>query len=136
MTKLEIAALYAGLNIILLLVLAIRVTLARRQQKVSFGDGGNPIVLRAMRAHGNAAEFVPAAIGALLFLALLDPVPAWVLQLLGGAFLLGRISHAFAITTYHGPPPGPGRAFGVLLTWASYLGFGVALIWGAAAATL
>src|SRR5262245_16386172 len=136
MTKLEIAALYAGLNLILLLVLAVRVTIARREQKVSFGDGGNPVVLRAMRAHGNAAEYVPAAIGALLFLALLDPVPVWAMHALGAGFTIGRVSHGFAVTTYQGPPPGPGRAFGMLLTWASYLGFAVALIWGAVAATL
>jgi uncharacterized membrane protein YecN with MAPEG domain len=136
MTKLEIAALYAGINLILLLVLAVRVTLARRAQKVSFGDGGNPVVLRAMRAHGNASEYVPAAIGALLFMALLDPITAWAMHLIGGAFTIGRIAHAFAITTYTGPPPGPGRAVGTILTWASFLGFGVSLIWGAVAATL
>jgi uncharacterized membrane protein YecN with MAPEG domain len=136
MTKLEIAALYTGLNIILLLVLAVRVTIARREHKVSFGDGGNPVVLRAMRAHGNAAEYVPAAVAALLFLALLDPIPVWLMHLLGGGFTIGRIAHGFAITTYQGPPPGPGRVFGATLTWGAYLGFGVALIWGAVAATL
>lgn len=136
MTKLEIAALYAGINILLLLFLAVRVTFARRANKVSFGDGGNPAVLRAMRAHGNAAEFIPAALVGLFFMAWLDAVPLWAMHVLGGGFTLGRLIHAYAITSYQGPPPGPGRAAGVMLTWAAYLGFGLVLIWAALSASM
>jgi uncharacterized protein len=136
MTKLEIAALYAGINILLLLFLAVQVTLARRANKVSFGDGGNPAVLRAMRAHGNAAEFIPAALVGLFFMAWLDAVPLWAMHVLGGGFTLGRLIHAYAITSYQGPPPGPGRAAGTMLTWAAYLGFGLVLIWSATGARM
>ncbi|MEJ0023776.1 MAG: MAPEG family protein [Alphaproteobacteria bacterium] len=63
MTKLEIAALYAAINVVLLVVLIFRVVAARRANRVSLGDGGKPALLRAIRAHGNAAETIPVAIG-------------------------------------------------------------------------
>src|SRR5262245_44966768 len=98
MTKLEIAALYSGLNILILVVLVLRVVNARRANRVSLGDGGNPALLRAIRAHGNAAETIPVAIGAMLFAALLDPIPAWLLHLLAAGFTLGRFAHAYGVS--------------------------------------
>jgi uncharacterized protein len=137
-TKLEIAAFFSGINVLILLVTAFRVSLARRAAKISMGDGGDPKVQRAIRAHGNAAENIPAAMAALLFLALLDEqsVPLWSLYLLGGAFTLGRVLHAYGITNHEGPPPGVMRPAGMMLTYASLAGFALTLIWGAVAPTL
>jgi uncharacterized membrane protein YecN with MAPEG domain len=44
---------------LLLVGLAGRVSLLRVRHKVSFGDGGNPALMRAMRTHGNTAEHAP-----------------------------------------------------------------------------
>jgi uncharacterized membrane protein YecN with MAPEG domain len=44
---------------LLLVGLAGRVSLLRVRHKVSFGDGANPALLRAMRTHGNTAEHAP-----------------------------------------------------------------------------
>ena len=58
-----IAALYAGLIGLLLLALAARISGLRRQRKIGLGDGGDPLLLRAIRAHGNTVEWgVPAIV--------------------------------------------------------------------------
>lgn len=44
---------------LLLVGLASRVSLLRLRHKVTFGDGGNPALLRAIRTHGNTAEHAP-----------------------------------------------------------------------------
>ena len=44
---------------LLLVGLASRISLLRVRHKVSFGDGGNPALLRAIRTHGNTAEHAP-----------------------------------------------------------------------------
>ena len=45
-----ITLLYAGLLSLWLLVLSVRV-IAIRSQGISLGDGGNPVLLRRIRAH-------------------------------------------------------------------------------------
>jgi len=44
---------------LLLVALASRVSMLRLTQKVAFGDGGNPALMRAIRTHGNTAEHAP-----------------------------------------------------------------------------
>lgn len=131
MTKLEIAAIYSAINVLILVVLIVRVVMARRANRVALGDGGKPDLLRAVRAHGNAAETMPVAIGALLFLVYLDSVPAWTVHLLGGAFTLGRIVHGYGVSTFTGIGPGQGRMIGMTLTLLSLVGFALALLYGA-----
>ncbi len=60
MTSTQAVALYAGLNIALLVLLAIRVVGRRRSAQVSVGDGGDEDLALRIRTHGNAAEYVPA----------------------------------------------------------------------------
>ena len=55
------AALWVGLHLILLLVLSLLVVRQRRRHKVALGDGGVPELAQAIRAFGNATEYVPAA---------------------------------------------------------------------------
>ena len=69
------AALYAGLNALLLMVLAMRVVRRRRAGSISLGDGGDADLNRAMRAHGNAAETMPLAL-ILITIAALAGAPA------------------------------------------------------------
>ena len=57
--SLTITALYTGLFILLLLALAANVVRNRLSGHVSLGDGGNPSLQKAVRAHGNATEYVP-----------------------------------------------------------------------------
>lgn len=87
------AALYAGLNALLLMTLALRVVRRRRAQAISLGDGGSADLNRAMRAHGNAAETIPTAL-ALIILAALVGAPAVAIHALGVLLTAGRLLHA------------------------------------------
>ena len=116
MLRLEIAALYAGVNILILLVLAVLVVLGRRKHKITLGDGGNEDFCRAVRAHANAAEYIPAGIVGIVLLALLDPAtsPLWLLHAAGISLTLGRILHGIGL---HTGVLNAGRMFGMVLTW-------------------
>ena len=127
MLRLEVAALYAGVNILILLVLAVLVVSGRRKHKITLGDGGNEVFTRAVRAHANAAEYIPAGLVGILILALMDPAsPLWLLHAAGISLTLGRILHGFGL---HTGVLNFGRMFGVVLTWLSYLLIGGGLIW-------
>lgn len=124
MTGAEAVALWSGSMLLLLVVLGIRVALARRSGKVLLGDGGNEAVLLSSRVFGNAAEYIPAAIGALIVLALLG-MPAGVLHILGGLLFLGRLIHAVTLST---KAVTGGRILGMTLTWLPLLAAGLMLI--------
>jgi len=124
MTGLEAAGLYIGLNLLLLIYLALRVVGQRRKTRTSIGDGGHPDLALAIRVHGNAAEYVPAAIGGLLALALLD-APVWAVHALGGLLTVARLAHAVGF----GAGILVGRQLGTVLTWVSLIVLGGALIY-------
>ena len=65
------------------------------------------------RVFGNAAEYIPVAVGALTVLTLLG-MPVYVLHILGGLLLLGRVIHAASLSTVK---PTIGRVIGMSLTW-------------------
>lgn len=127
MTKLDWASVYTGVNLLILFFLAFGVVRARQKHKVSLGDGGNTAVLQAMRAHGNATEYIPAALVGLGLMAILEPVPVLFVQVLGGIFTLGRILHGFGLSTNGGLSFG--RTLGIISTWLAFLGIGGVLIW-------
>jgi uncharacterized membrane protein YecN with MAPEG domain len=127
MLRLEIAALYAGVNILILLVLAVLVMLGRRKHKIVLGEGANEAFTRAVRAHANAAEYIPTALVGLTLLALFDPAtPMWLLHAAGASLTIGRILHGYGL---HTGTLNFGRMFGMVLTWLSYLLIGGGLIW-------
>ncbi|WP_135213320.1 MAPEG family protein [Vitreimonas flagellata] len=126
MLRLEIAALYAGVNILILLVLAVLVVAGRRKHKITLGDGGNADFNRAVRAHANAAEYIPAGLVGIVVLALMEPAsPLWLLHAAGISLTVGRILHGAGL---HAGTLNFGRMFGMILTWVSYLLIGGGLI--------
>jgi uncharacterized protein len=126
MLRLEIAALYAGVNILILLVLAVLVVAGRRKHKITLGDGGNSDFNRAVRAHANAAEYIPAGLVGIVVLALMEPAsPLWLLHAAGISLTAGRILHGVGL---HAGTLNFGRMFGMILTWLSYLLIGGGLI--------
>ncbi len=126
MLRLEIAALYAGVNILILLVLAVLVVAGRRKHKITLGDGGNADFNRAVRAHANAAEYIPAGLVGIVVLALMEPAsPLWLLHAAGISLTVGRILHGVGL---HAGTLNFGRMFGMILTWVSYLLIGGGLI--------
>ena len=58
----SITALYAGLLALIFVALGINVTVHRVKLSVPLGDRGNSQMLRMMRLHGNAAEYIPLAV--------------------------------------------------------------------------
>jgi uncharacterized membrane protein YecN with MAPEG domain len=119
------AALWAGLLILLLLVLSILVVRQRQRHGVMIGDGGVEAVLLAGRAFGNATEYVPAGLAALAILALSGAHPL-VVHGMGLLLLLGRLAHAWGLSTSAGLSFG--RSAGMILTWVAFLIGGVLLL--------
>ena len=127
MPLLETAALYVSANIFILLVLAVLVMMGRRKHKIVLGEGANEAFTRAVRAHANAAEYIPAGLVGLVTLALFDPAtPIWLLHAAGISLTLGRILHGYGL---HTGAFNFGRVGGILLTWLSYLLIGGGLLY-------
>jgi hypothetical protein len=78
--EIPVTAALAAFTGLLMVGLASRVSVLRFGQKIPFGDGGNPALMRAIRTHGNTAEHAPI----FLLLAL-----AWELTRGATAFLVG-----------------------------------------------
>jgi hypothetical protein len=111
---LPITACYAALLGGLFVLLSIRVIQARRRYQVALG-APHRIVERAVRAHGNCAEYAPIA---LILLALLEGLglPGWWLHALGTALVAGRVAHAWGISQE--PEVMRWRSLGMGLTFA------------------
>lgn len=134
MLRLEIAAIYAGVNILILLALSYLVVMQRRSRNITLGDGGSQDFNRAIRAHANAAEYVPAALVGIVLLALLEPAaPLWLLHASGISLTAGRLLHGFGL---HAGTYNFGRVGGVVLTWTAYLLTGAGLIYAGLAQQL
>jgi uncharacterized membrane protein YecN with MAPEG domain len=109
----HITALHAGLLTGLFILLTLRVFAVRAPSGVMLGTGGNRALERAVRVHGNFAEYVPLfLIG--LALAEFCGAPGWALHGAGAAMLAGRALHALGIGRE--PDIVPLRAAGILLT--------------------
>ena len=113
-----ITALWAGLLGLLSLALAMNVVRSRVSENVIFGDGGVTLVQQRIRVHGNFIEYVPLALVLLLVLEL-NGTSALVLNVLGGGLFVGRLLHAFGLTTNTGTSPG--RFAGTVVTWLAIL---------------
>jgi uncharacterized protein len=127
LTKLEWAAVFAGLNILIHIALTFGVIRARQKHKILLGDGGNPDMLRAIRAHGNATETIPLGVAALILLAILDAVPLLGLLVVGGLLTVGRFLHAIGLSGTSGVSFG--RAVGTLATGFALIGAAGLLLW-------
>jgi uncharacterized membrane protein YecN with MAPEG domain len=119
------AALWVGLHLILLLVLSVLVVRQRRNHGVVLGDAAIPELTQAVRAFGNATEYVPAGLIAIAVLAIVG-APPMVVHLTGFVLLAGRVSHAIGLSRSGGASIL--RSAGVILTWLAYILGGVALI--------
>jgi hypothetical protein len=122
---LDVTALYAGLNALLLLVLAGLVVRQRQKYEVGLGYGGQEDLERAARAMGNLTEYLPTALIVLVVLEVSGFADIW-LHVLGSLFTLGRIAHAVGLSSTSGRSVG--RMFGILATWAYYLIGGMACL--------
>ncbi|MDX1291289.1 MAG: MAPEG family protein [Hyphomonas sp.] len=128
MTSLEVAGIYVGVNMLLLIYLAFRVVSVRQSAKVSIGSGGNETLELRTRVHGNATEYVPSMLVGLVVAALMG-LPGWAIHVAGGMFTLGRVMHMIGL----GGTIMPMRAGGILLSWISMVLVALAIIYHAVA---
>jgi uncharacterized membrane protein YecN with MAPEG domain len=115
---LPVTALYTAILTLILMALAINVTRSRRKLRVGLGDGNNPVMLRMVRIHGNAVEYIPIAVLLMLVYELNGGSRA-TLHVCGCALILGRVVHAAGLWSSDGQSPG--RAVGQSLTWLTIL---------------
>jgi uncharacterized membrane protein YecN with MAPEG domain len=118
-------ALWTGLHLLLLLVLSVRVVRLRRRHHVAFGDGEVGELACAIRAFGNAAEYVPTGLVALVALAFAG-ADLLMIHAAGLMLFAGRIAHAVGLS--RSGAPSRLRAAGVVATWIAYLLAGVGLL--------
>jgi len=110
----SITALYAGILGILATALAINVTVHRAKLRVPVGDGDNPQMLRMIRLHGNAAEYIPIAL-ILMLTYELNGGNHTVLNVAGMVLVAARLLHAWGM--WDSPNTNFGRVAGQGLTW-------------------
>ncbi|WP_404340132.1 MAPEG family protein [Pseudoalteromonas mariniglutinosa] len=91
-----IVSLYAALLALFYIYLTTNVIKVRRAEGISLGDGDNPQLRRAIRAHGNFIEYVPLTI-LLLFLNEYQGLASHYCHILGAVLLFGRIFHNLGI---------------------------------------
>ena len=115
-------SLWVGANVLLMLVLGLLVTRMRMRSGTGVGTGDDPALERAVRAHGNNTEYVPATLILLLLAAAngLAPVPV---HLAGGALFVARVLHAIGIQQRNRTLP-PARAIGNVATWLVIVALG------------
>jgi uncharacterized membrane protein YecN with MAPEG domain len=91
-----VTALYGALLALLILVLAGRVSLLRSKLNVGMGHGNDPDLAKAIRAHGNAVEWIlPMLI--LLLVSELDGANRVFLHACGATFVAARLAHAIGL---------------------------------------
>ncbi len=110
---------YVGLNILLIIYLAYGVIKIRIANKIPIGDAGNPDLLRAIRAHGNATEYMALAMIGLVVMASTGQ-PAWAVHFGGLVFTIGRVMHAIGFSKPN--TSNPIRRLGMMATL-------IALLW-------
>lgn len=112
----SITAIYAAILALIILALGINVTMHRVKLKVSLGDGGNPVMLRMMRLHANAIEYIPIAL-VLMAIYEINGGWHWALHVIGIALVAGRLIQTAGMWTTD--VAGNGRRIGQSLTWLS-----------------
>src|SRR6185312_3215771 len=108
------AALWVGLHLILLLVLSVLVVRQRRIHGVVLGHADIPELAQAVRAFGNATEYVPGGLIAVAVLALANATPM-VVHAVGLTLFVGRLAHAVGLSRSGGSSVL--RSAGVIATW-------------------
>jgi uncharacterized protein len=90
---LVVSSIYAGILALLIVYLSLNVIKLRRANKVILGDGGVAQLQNAIRAQGNATEYIPITL-ILLILLEISGANVWLVHIAGIAIIVGRLVHA------------------------------------------
>jgi hypothetical protein len=126
MLQLPITSLTAAILAVVYVGLAVFIIRLRFRLRVGLGDGDQPELQRAIRMHGNFAEYVPFMLLLLLLCEAQQIAAPW-LYLLAGLTVFGRLSHALGLWLRSGTSVprflGMISTFAVLLVAACLLAF-------------
>lgn len=118
---------YAAALALLYTVLTVHIVLLRRRFGAPLGDKGEAPLTRAIRAHGNFAEFVPFLL-LLIVLHALCGGAALLTHFMGILLVVGRLLHAYSLLVHE--PGGRGlllRILGMVCTFTVLITAAVAL---------
>ena len=118
-----ITAIYGALLALFLVILTVPVIKLRRGLRIGLGDGGQASLQQAVRAHGNAAEFIPLFI-VLLAVYEINHAPATALHIFGVVFILSRLAHAAGL--YQSSGASSGRVAGMIGTLTTLVALAIA----------
>lgn len=121
---LRIVPVYTAVLAVLFVLLSLRVIRTRAAERIGIGVGRNRILERRVRVHANFAEYVPLTL-LLLAMAEVRGAPDYVLHVLCLTLLVGRVAHAWGVSSE--PELPRSRIIGMGCTFASLIG-GAALI--------
>jgi uncharacterized protein len=122
---LRIAGAYVALIVLMAIVLTARVIVRRRSALIGIGDGGDKVLARRIRVHGNFIENAPLVL-ALLVLLPMTGASVWIIHAVGGLFLVGRLAHAYGFSQSAGSSVG--RVGGMMATFTALLIGAVSLL--------
>ena len=113
-----ITAIYAAILAVMYVGLALAVVRQRFKLRVGLGDGQQPELIKAIRIHGNFAEYVPMLLVIMLIVEQ-QQAQAWQLHLLGALTLGGRLLHLVGLRKSSGTSIP--RFFGMIATFCALL---------------
>lgn len=115
---------YATLTFFLFVWIANTTGKVRRRERIALGDGGNAHLAKLMRGTANLTENVPIFL-IMLALAALIGTPAFVIHIIGLAFLIGRTIHASYFVAEKAPIKRRFVGFGIALVAHALLALGL-----------
>jgi uncharacterized membrane protein YecN with MAPEG domain len=117
--------------VLLYFALALHVSLTRGRTKTGIGTGDDPDgpMSRAVRAHGNAAEYIPLFVALFVYL-VLTGADGWFVVTTAVIITVARILHALGMlmTSTFRAKPHPLRALGALGTYFGGFALGVIIL--------
>jgi len=106
-------------------IFSLRIVVFRRSKRISLGHDNNDELKRAIRVHGNFAEYCPIFLILLMIMEIHLIPQLWLLGI-SLSFIVGRVSHAYGII--NGPSILPFRTIGMAITMTCLLSAVLALI--------
>lgn len=115
---------YAALLTLFYVILTLNVIKNRWRYKQSLGAGKEAQMEKAIRAHGNFAEYVPLVIIMMSFLEWAKESPT-ILHFFGITLIIGRLAHAIGIGLQ---APNSLRVIGMMATFTCLIGASIKVI--------
>lgn len=125
--SIQIVGVYVGINLLINLYLALRVSIERGKSNILSGTDGNEALYNANRAHVLNVEYTPLGLIGIVVLHLLSS-SIYIIHVVGIALTLGRVLHAIGLSSNARISTKP-RMIGTVLTWVSQLVAAIACLY-------